>query len=343
MFPQTRLRRLRKTSKIRGLVEETHLSPAQMIWPVFVVPGKNIKEPIRSMPGQFHYSVDQLVKEFRSPSPLEPVLSEVERGEGCLSAGSVAGGEGLGGLLLFGVPSEKDAKATHAVQKNSLVAEAIQAIKDKFPNVFLMTDVCLCAYTDHGHCGLLNAKGEMQNDASLEVLAQMALRHVEAGADMVAPSDMLDGRIKMIRKTLDENGFQETPIMSYAAKYASAFYGPFRDAAHSTPVFGDRKSYQMNPANIREALREMRADAEEGADILMVKPAGSYLDVILAGRQEFDLPIAAFQVSGEYAMIKAAAQNGWLNEKEAMQESLLSIKRAGADIIISYFAPQFCP
>ncbi|MDP2600247.1 MAG: porphobilinogen synthase, partial [Deltaproteobacteria bacterium] len=251
-------------------------------------------------------------------------------------------GEGkIGGLLLFGVPDKKDPQAKSATQKDSLVPQAIRSLKEALPDLLVTTDVCLCAYTDHGHCGLLDAKGDIQNDASLEVLAEMALRHAEAGADMVAPSDMLDGRIKIMRKTLDENGFSETPIMSYAAKYASAFYGPFRDAAHSAPAFGDRKSYQMNPANIREAMREMAADVEEGADILMVKPAGSYLDVIAAARQRFDLPIAAYQVSGEYSMIKAAAQNGWIDEKQAVAESLLSIKRAGADIIITYFAPEF--
>lgn len=312
MFPQNRLRRLRKSPQIRRLVTENRVEPSRLIWPVFVVPGLNIKEPIQSMPGQFHYSIDELIKEIKTPS-------------------------GIGGLLLFGVPDQKDPFAKSAIQKNSLIAEAIKTLKDQSPDVFITTDVCLCAYTDHGHCGLLDKKGAIQNDASLEVLAEMALRHTEAGADMVAPSDMLDGRIKVMRQALDQNGFSETPIMSYAAKYASAFYGPFRDAAHSAPAFGDRKSYQMNPANIREALREMKADAEEGADILMVKPAGSYLDVIAKARQTFDLPIAAYQVSGEYSMIKAAAQNGWIDEKQAIAESLLSIKRAGADIIITYF------
>ena len=307
------------------MVAENRVESSRLIWPVFVVPGKNIKEPIASMPGQFRYSIDELIKKIRTPSPLV--------GEGR--------GEGLGGLLLFGVPDKKDPHAQSATQKDSLVAQAINSIKETAPNTLVITDVCLCAYTDHGHCGLLDKKGEIQNDASLEVLAEMALRHAEAGADMVAPSDMLDGRIKIMRKTLDETGFSETPIMSYAAKYASAFYGPFRDAAHSAPASGDRKSYQMNPANVREALREMKADEEEGADILMVKPAGSYLDIIAAARQRFDLPIAAYQVSGEYSMIKAAAQNGWIDEKQAVAESLLSIKRAGADIIITYFAKDY--
>ncbi|MDO8494747.1 MAG: porphobilinogen synthase, partial [Deltaproteobacteria bacterium] len=256
MFPQTRLRRLRKNPVLRRLVQETRVEKSRMIWPTFVVPGKNIQEPIASMPGQFHFSVDRLAKEVK-----------------------LATQEGIGGVLLFGVPEKKDGHAKEATKKNSLVAEAVQAIKEISPESLVMTDVCLCAYTDHGHCGLLDKNGAIQNDASLEVLAEMALRHVEAGADLVAPSDMMDGRILAIRKVLDTSGFTETPIMSYAAKYASAFYGPFRDAAHCAPSFGDRKSYQMNPANVQEALREMKADVEEGADILMVKPAMAYLDI----------------------------------------------------------------
>lgn len=303
---------------MRRLAQETHLNPGQMIWPSFVVSGQNIKNPIQSMPGQFRFSTDKLAGE--SKELLE---------------------EHVGGILLFGIPEEKGDRARGATQKNGLVAQAIKALKDASPDLLVITDVCLCAYTDHGHCGLLDSKGQINNDASLEVLAEMALRHAEAGADMVAPSDMMDGRVKMIRKALDENGFGQTPVLSYAAKYASSFYGPFRDAAHSSPSFGDRKNYQMNPANIREALREMEADLEEGADILMVKPALPYLDVIAAAKERFDAPIAAYQVSGEYAMIKLAAEKGLLNEKEAMLESLTAIRRAGADIIISYFARQF--
>lgn len=300
MFPQTRLRRLRKTPQIRRLVEETRLNPAQMIRPFFVVEGRNIEEPIGSMPGQFHYSIDRLankVKDFNE--------------------------ENLGGILLFGVPEKKD-------PKNPLVAQAIQAIKEVKPGLLVATDVCLCAYTKDGHCGLVGPDGQIQNDASLEVLAEMALNHAKAGADLIAPSDMLDGRVKIIRQTLDENGFAETPIMSYSAKFASAFYGPFRDAAHSAPAFGDRKSYQMNPANPREAFREIAADIEEGADIVMIKPALPYLDVIVEARRRFDVPIAAYQVSGEYVMLKPMGE-------AAIAESLLAIKRAGADIVISYF------
>ncbi|MDO8528235.1 MAG: porphobilinogen synthase [Deltaproteobacteria bacterium] len=318
MFPQTRLKRLRKTPGLRRLVQETTVSASQLIWPCFVVPGRNIQEPIRSMPGQFHYSIDRLAEEVK-------VLNNTK----------------IGGILLFGVPDKKDAFAKSATDKKSLIVQAIQSIKEVAPDLPVITDVCLCAYTDHGHCGILDSKGNIQNDASCDVLAQMALSHAEAGADMVAPSDMMDGRIQKMRHVLDESGFEELPIMSYAAKYASAFYGPFRDAAHSTPSHGDRKTYQMNPANAREALREMKLDLKEGADILMVKPAGPYLDIIAKAKERFDCPIAAYQVSGEYAMIKAAAANGWLNENEAVQESLLSIKRAGADIIITYFAKDF--
>lgn len=285
-----------------------------MIWPTFVVPGKGIKKPIPSMPEQFHYSADVLAS----------TIKELKNN--------------IGGILIFGVPNQKDSRASSATAKDNIVSEAIKRIKDISPESLLITDVCLCVYMDHGHCGLLGSEGEISNDPSLKVLSEMALRHAEAGADMVAPSDMMDGRIGAIRAMLDQNGFSETPIMSYAAKYASAFYGPFRDAAHSAPTSGDRKSYQMNPANVREALREMGEDAKEGADILMVKPAGPYLDVIAKGKERFDLPIAAYQVSGEFAMIHAAAEKGWIDREAAMQESLLAIKRAGADIIISYAA-----
>lgn len=312
MFPTTRLRRLRKSEQLRRLVRETKLSCSQMIWPTFVVEGQNIKEPIPSMPGQFHYSIDRLAKEVKEKDY-----------------------KNLGGILLFGVPKEgeKDAKATAATRKENLVGEAIREIKSQTPEVLLVSDICLCAYTDHGHCGILDKNGNLQNDASLEILSEMALRHAEAGADIIAPSDMMDGRILAIRKRLDGEGYSETPIMSYAAKYASAFYGPFRDAAHCAPSQGDRKSYQMDPANREEALREMEADIEEGADILMVKPAMPYLDVILQAKQRFNLPLAAYQVSGEYAMLAKTPS--------LVQESLISIKRAGADILITYFAPSF--
>lgn len=309
-----RHRRLRKTPQIRRLVEETSLTGAKFIWPTFVMEGRGIRQTIESMPGQFRFSIDELVKEVKAIST-----------------------EKVGGLLLFGVPNAKDPFAKTATSKNSLVAQAVTAIKESSPNILVATDVCLCAYTDHGHCGVLNKKGEIQNDASLEVLAEMSLRHAEAGADLIAPSDMLDGRVLAIRSHLDANGFLETPLLSYAAKFASAFYGPFRDAAHSSPTFGDRKSYQMNPANLCEAMREIAADLEEGADIIMVKPALPYLDIIAEARRRFDCPIAAYQVSGEYSMLKAAARNGWLDEKQAVTESLMAIRRAGANIILSYF------
>lgn len=317
MFPRDRLRRLRKTPQIRRLVEESSLEGVRLIWPTFVVEGRGVREPIEAMPGQFRFSIDELVREVKAIST-----------------------EKVSGLLLFGVPSSKDPFAKGATAKDSLVGRAAAALKKSSPNLLVTTDVCLCAYTDHGHCGVINANGEIQNDASLEILAEMALRHAEAGADLIAPSDMLDGRMLVIRRALDGGGFAETPIMSYAAKFASAFYGPFRDAAHSAPSFGDRKSYQMNQANIREAMREIAADVEEGADIVMVKPALPYLDIIAEARRRFDLPIAAYQVSGEYSMIKAAARNGWLNEADAVRESLTAIRRAGADIIISYFAHE---
>lgn len=312
-----RHRRLRKTPQIRRLVEETSLAGARLIWPCFVVEGRGVREPIEAMPGQFRFSIDELVREVKAVST-----------------------EKVAGLLLFGVPSSKDPFAKGATAKDSLVARAVVAVKEASPNLLVTTDVCLCAYTDHGHCGVINAKGEIQNDASLEILAAMSLAHAEAGADCIAPSDMLDGRVLAIRRAFDANGFAETPIMSYAAKFASAFYGPFRDAAHSAPSFGDRKSYQMNPANVREAMREIAADLSEGADIVMVKPALPYLDVIAEARRRFDAPLAAYQVSGEYSMLKAAARNGWLNEAAAVGESLTAIRRAGADIILSYFAHQ---
>lgn len=305
-----RLRRLRKTPQIRRLAAETTPNPSQMIRPFFVVEGEGIEEPIASLPGYFHYSVDKLGQAIK-------VLDE----------------EKLGGILIFGVPParQRDPQAKAATAKDTLVVRAVRAVKEVKPSLLVATDVCLCAYTDHGHCGLVDKKGDIQNDASLEVLAQMALRHAEAGADLIAPSDMLDGRVKVTRRALDENGFAETPIMSYSAKYASAFYGPFRDAAHSAPAFGDRKSYQVNPANRREAIREIAADIEEGADIVMVKPSLPYLDVIAEARRRFDVPIAAYQTSGEYVMLKGMGE-------AAIRECLLAIKRAGADIVITYYA-----
>lgn len=314
-FPSTRLRRLRQNLGIRRLVTETRVDPSSLVWPLFIVPGKNVREPIRSLPGIFRYSADVAADEVKS-----------------------AYEDGIGAFLLFGIPEKKDEQGSEATRLDGLIPSAVKTIKNRVPDALLATDVCLCAYTSHGHCGVVNEKGDVLNDASLELLSAMACAHAKAGADIVAPSDMMDGRVKLIRRTLDENGCANTLIMSYAAKYASAFYGPFRDAMHSTPAAGDRKSYQMNPANAREALREISCDIDEGADIVMVKPAGAYLDIIAAARERFDVPIAAYQVSGEYAMIKAAAEKGWLDEKAAMQESLTAIARAGANIIITYFA-----
>ncbi|MBI4125891.1 MAG: porphobilinogen synthase [Deltaproteobacteria bacterium] len=317
-FPQTRLRRLRSNPFMRDLVAESTIDPSKLIWPLFVVPGKNIREPIPSMPGIDHLSIDLLVQEVRA-----------------------AAAEGIRAVLLFGVPSEKDDRGTTAVKADGLVPQAIEAVKEAVPNVLVVTDICLCGYMTHGHCGVLDNQGHIVNDATLEILSAMALAHAKAGADIVAPSDMMDGRVAAIRTTLDGSGFENTAIMSYAAKFASSFYGPFRDAAHSSPAFGDRKSYQMDVRNSREALREMELDIDEGADIVMVKPAMPALDIIAKARDRFDVPLAAYQVSGEYAMIKAAAAKGWLDEKAAIRESLTAIRRAGADIIISYFARDF--
>ena len=314
IFPDYRPRRLRQNELFRAMVRETRLSPSQFIYPLFVKPGKGVREEIPSMPGVFRLSVDELVNEAKE----------------CLKLG-------VKSLLLFGLPESKDASGTGAYIKNGIVQQAVRELKSKVPGVMVVTDVCLCEYTDHGHCGLIVNK-EVDNDSTLELLAKTALSHAEAGADMVAPSDMMDGRVAEIRATLDENGYSQVPIMSYAVKYASSFYGPFRDAADCAPQFGDRRSYQMDPANSREALREATLDVDEGADILMVKPAVAYLDIIAKLREEFDLPIAAYHVSGEYAMIKAAAEKGWIDGEKVMQETLLSIKRAGADIIITYFA-----
>jgi len=314
VFPEYRPRRLRQNEVFRSLVRETLISPSQLIYPLFVMPGKGVREEISSMPGIFRLSIDQLAKEAKE----------------CMSLG-------INNVILFGLPEKKDAMGSGAHAKEGIIQKAIKELKNKAPDMLVSTDVCLCEYTDHGHCGVIINK-QVDNDATLEILAKTALSHAQAGADMVAPSDMMDGRVAEIRMALDENNFHQVPIMSYAVKYASAFYGPFRDAADCAPQEGDRRGYQMDPANVREAMREATLDVEEGADILMVKPAMPYLDIISRLKEEFDLPIAAYHVSGEYAMIKAAAANGWLDEKRVMHESLLCIRRAGADIILTYFA-----
>jgi len=317
MFPEDRPRRLRRTETIRKMVRETRVFIDDLVYPLFIKEGKSIKEPIGAMPGQFRYSID-MIKE-----PLREVLDL-----------------GIPAVLLFGIPNKKDPLGREAYKKAGIVQKAIKTVKDVAPELAVITDVCMCEYTDHGHCGILTEKGEVSNDDTLEVIARIALSHADAGADIVAPSGMMDGGVGAIRDALDESGFEHIPIMSYAIKYASAFYGPFREAADSSPAFGDRKGYQMDPANVREALREAVLDIEEGTDFLMVKPAMPYLDVLRVISDEFDTPIAAYQVSGEYAMIKAAAANGWLDEDSVLMESVLSIKRAGADIIITYFAPK---
>jgi porphobilinogen synthase len=315
-FPEYRARRLRKNENFRRLIRETKLSVDDLVYPLFAVTGKSVKKPITSMPGQFQLSVDYIAKEAQKAHELE-----------------------IPAILLFGIPAKKDEMATGAFAKDGIVQQAVKRIKNEVPDILVITDVCLCEYTSHGHCGMLE-KRDVQNDETLEVLAETALSHARAGADMVAPSAMMDGQVAAIRESLDENAFEDVPIMAYAAKYSSSFYGPFREAAESAPQFGDRKAYQMDPANADEAIREISLDVNEGADIIMVKPALAYLDIICRAKQEFDLPIAAYNVSGEYSMIKAAAQLGWLDEEKAMIESLTSIKRAGADIIITYFAPE---
>ena len=305
---------MRLNENIRAMIRETRLAPEQMIFPLFIMPGKGKREEISSMPGIFRISVDQLANEAKD----------------CLAAG-------IKSVLLFGLPEKKDPMGSGAHAKDGIVQRAIRELKNTAPDITVVTDVCLCEYTDHGHCGCLIGDS-VDNDTTIELLARTALSHAQAGADMVAPSDMMDGRVAEIRGVLDENDFDMTPIMSYAVKYASAFYGPFRDAADCAPQFGDRRSYQMDPANSREALREATLDVDEGADILMVKPAVAYLDIISRLHDEFDLPIAAYHVSGEYAMIKAAEKNGWIDGQKVMAETLLSIRRAGADIIITYCA-----
>ena len=315
-FPEMRLRRLRRTEALRKLIQETKIDTSDLIYPLFVIEGSNVKQEIESMPGIFRYTVDLLPKEAEEIAKL-----------------------GLPGVILFGIPEYKDELGTGAYHPEGIIQRATQTMKDAVPELIVMTDVCLCEYTSHGHCGVV-VGDYVDNDKTLELLAKTALSHAEAGADMVAPSDMMDGRVKAIRQTLDENGFPLIPIMSYAAKYASAFYGPFREAAESTPQFGDRRSYQMDAPNWREALREIEQDIAEGADIVMVKPALAYLDVIRKARDTFNHPLATYNVSGEYAMVKAAVQQGWLDERRVIMEILTAMKRAGADIIITYHAKE---
>jgi porphobilinogen synthase len=298
------------------MIRETKLSVDDLVYPLFATFGKNVKKPINSMPGHFQMSVDNIVKEAEKSQDL-----------------------GIPAILLFGIPEKKDESASGAFIKEGIIQQAVKKIKDRVPGIMVITDVCLCEYTNHGHCGMIE-KGDVGNDTTLEILAETAVSHARAGVDMVAPSAMMDGQVGAIREVLDEAGYENLPIMAYSAKYASCFYGPFREAAESAPKFGDRKSYQMDPANSDEAIREISLDVEEGADIIMVKPALPYLDVIRRAREEFDLPLAAYNVSGEFSMIKAAAKLGWIDGEKAMIESLTSIKRAGADIIITYFAPE---
>ena len=315
-FPTVRLRRTRQNEKLRGLVRETRLAVDQLIYPLFIAEGIHEPHEIASMPGIVQWPLEQLGRETERIASL-----------------------GIPAVLLFGIPSEKDEVGSQAYNSRGIIQEAIRLLKSVNPEMLVITDVCLCEYTSHGHCGLIH-NGSVQNDTSLELLARMALTHAEAGADLVAPSDMMDGRVGAIRHVLDEQGFNQTPIMAYSAKFASAFYGPFREAAGSTPQFGDRRAYQMDPSNVREALREVELDIAEGADIVMVKPAMAYMDVIRQVRDRYDLPVAAYNVSGEFAMIKAAAQNGWIDERRVAMEVLTGIKRAGADMIITYFAPD---
>jgi porphobilinogen synthase len=315
-FPIARPRRLRRTADLRALLRETRLTPDDFIYPLFVVPGEGVREEISAMPGQYHLSVDEAVKEAEA-----------------------ARADGVRGLILFGLPESKDAHGSSAHDPNAPVQAGLRAIKAAVPGMLLMTDVCLCQYTDHGHCGPL-VGSEVHNDRAIEILARVAVSHAQAGADIVAPSDMMDGRVQAIRAGLDQHGFEQVSILSYAVKFASAYYGPFREAAHSTPSFGDRRSYQMDPANRREALREARSDEEEGADMLMVKPALCYLDILRDLRETSLLPLAAYNVSGEYSMVKAAARAGWIDENAVILETLLAIKRAGADMILTYFSRQ---
>jgi len=315
-FPSYRPRRLRRTEALRRLVRETSLSASQLVLPLFVRSGSRIRQTVDAMPGVFQTSVDEMLNDARDAAQL-----------------------GIGGVLLFGIPETKDATGSQAWNDNAPVQQAVRAIKSELPDLVVITDVCLCEYTDHGHCGIMH-DGDVDNDQTLEALAKEAVSHARAGADIVAPSDMMDGRVRAIRQALDENGFSNTPILSYAAKFAGPFYGPFRDAAESTPKFGDRRSYQMDSGNSDEAVREVLLDIEEGADMVMVKPAGPFLDVIRRVKDETGYPLAAYQVSGEYAMIQAAAERGWIDGDRVMMDSLLGIRRAGADVIITYFARQ---
>ena len=313
-YPVSRLRRLRMTSVLRDMVRETQLSKKDFIYPLFVVPGRDVKKEVSSMPGVYQMSVDHIVRE-------------------CVEVKSL----GVPAVIFFGIPEEKDEVGSGAYDELGVVQQALRAVKKEVPELYLITDVCLCEYTSHGHCGIVRGN-EIINDESVELLTREALTHAQAGADMVAPSDMFDGRVGAIRSVLDENGFQNIPIMSYAAKYASGFYGPFREAAESTPKFGDRRSHQMDPANANEALREVAQDIKEGADIVMVKPALPYLDVLYRVKEKFGMPTAAYNVSGEFAMVKAAERNGWIDGERVMMELLTGIKRAGADLILTYFA-----
>jgi len=315
-FPQYRLRRLRKDGILRELVRETHLRPDDFILPLFVRPGQGVKQTISSMPGHFQLSIDLVVREVEEAKSL-----------------------GIPGVILFGIPEKKDEMGSEGYADDGIVQRAVRAIKEKVDGILVITDVCLCEYTSHGHCGVVKS-GKILNDETIHLLAMQALSHVKAGADIVAPSDMMDGRVGAIRKALDENHFEDTPILSYAAKYTSSFYGPFRVAAESAPQFGDRKSYQMDPANSDEAIREVQLDLEEGADMVMVKPALPYLDIIYRVKETFNIPVAAYNVSGEFALVKAAAQLGWVEGDQVMMECLIAIKRAGADLILTYFAKE---
>ena len=314
-FPEYRPRRLRRTAALRALVRETRLAPGQLILPLFVRSGRAVRQPVGSMPGCFQTSVDEMLHDARAAAAV-----------------------GVGGVLLFGIPDHKDAEGSSAWDDAGPVQEAVRALKREVPQLVVITDVCMCEYTDHGHCGILTDTGEVDNDASLALLVREALSHARAGADIVAPSDMMDGRVGAIRAALDAAGFEQVPILAYAAKFASAFYGPFREAAESTPQSGDRRGYQMDAANGDEALREVWQDIEEGADMVMVKPAGPFLDIVARVKSETGYPVAAYQVSGEFAMIQAAAERGWIDRERVMMESLLGIRRAGADMIITYFA-----
>ena len=316
-FPTERPRRLRRTERLRAMVRETRVTPESLVYPLFVTPGEGVRREIPSLPGCFHLSVDETVREAQEVESL-----------------------GIGGVILFGLPVAKDPVGSEGYAEDGVVQKAVGAIRAACGDLLVITDVCLCEYTSHGHCGVV-ADGEVKNDPTLDLLARMAVSHARAGAHIVAPSDMMDGRVAAIRRALDGAGYVETPILSYAAKYASAFYGPFREAADSAPQFGDRRGYQMDPANVREALREVRLDVEEGADMVMVKPALPYLDVIRAVKEATDRPVAAYNVSGEYAMVKAAAARGWVDEERIVKETLTSIRRAGADVIITYHAKDF--